>query len=551
MSRWTGRFIGGSGVVDVATEEGRAFLQSRLAFFGKVAFLIDSGFCLLSHVALLSTASEVLRHPLSLGSLVFDLIDVVGIVLFLSLWLVNRRGRRPSWLLQAMDLAVPLVFCWLTVLPITLGYADPPGVRWSTLLILTNVLVARSVMVPSSPRRTLWIGALCSLGPVFGTRQLMIADFFGEGPTTAELPFVIPAALWALCGIALSTVASAVIYGLRRRVSEARRLGQYTLEQKLGEGGMGVVYRARHAMLRRPTAVKLLRPEHTSAQELQRFEREVQATAQLSHPNTVAIFDYGRTPDGLFYYAMEYLDGIDLEALVQAFGPQPPGRVVHILRQVAGALREAHAVRLIHRDVKPGNVILCSRGGAPDVAKVVDFGLVRDLAASRRTTESALDLVTGTPLYLSPEAITAPATVDARSDLYALGAVAWFLLAGQNAFPGSSVVEVCAHHLHTPPEPPSRRLGRRLPEDLEAIVLWLLEKSPQRRPQGAAELIDKLEACACVAEWGQREARGWWETNGERVRELRSRPRPQPVSSPMPPLQVSLEEHLAAVEPTR
>jgi len=365
------------------------------------------------------------------------------------------------------------------------------------------------------------------------------------------LSFLVPATLWSLCGIALSTVASSVIYGLRRRVSEARRLGQYTLEQKLGEGGMGVVYRARHAMLRRPTAVKLLRPEHAGSHELQRFEREVQATAQLSHPNTVAIFDYGRTPDGLFYYAMEYLDGIDLEALVQAFGPQPPGRVVHIMRQVAGALREAHAVQLIHRDVKPGNVILCSRGGAPDVAKVVDFGLVRDLAASRRVTESALDLVTGTPLYLSPEAITSPGAVDARSDLYALGAVAWFLLAGQNAFPGATVVEVCAHHLHTPPEPPSRRLGRPLPEDLEEVVLSLLEKSPERRPQSAAALVERLEACACGVEWGQREARAWWQVNGERVRELRERPKAPPASSPAPTLQVGLEEHLLAVERSR
>jgi serine/threonine protein kinase len=437
-----------------------------------------------------------------------------------------------------------VLFCAASVLPLAFGYPEPPGMRWTALLILTSVLVTRAVLVPSGPLRTLWIGAACTAPVLLATRSLTIPAPIVEVPPV-ELPFVIHAALWALCGIALSTVTSAVIYGLRRRVDEARRLGQYTLEQKLGEGGMGAVYRARHAMLRRPTAVKLLPPERAGLHNLQRFEREVQTTAQLSHPNTVAIFDYGRTPDGVFYYAMEYLEGIDLDALVRGFGPQPPGRVVHILKQVAGALGEAHAVHLIHRDVKPANVILCSRGGAPDVAKVVDFGLVRDLAAGRQTTESALDLITGTPLYLSPEAITAPELVDGRSDLYALGAVGYFLLAGRNAFEGATVVEVCTHHLHTIPEQPSLRLGRRLPADLEAIVLSLLEKSPQRRPQSAVELVERLEACACAAEWSEHEAREWWKRNGGRVRELRSRP--PAGGAPMATLAVSLEERLAGV----
>ena len=240
---------------------------------------------------------------------------------------------------------------------------------------------------------------------------------------------------------------------------------------------MGAVYRARHAMLRRPTAVKLLPPERAGGHDVHRFEREVQATALLSHPNTVAIYDYGRTPDGIFYYAMEYLEGIDLEALVTGFGPQPPGRVVHLLGQVAGALGEAHAAGLVHRDVKPGNVILCQRGGAPDVAKVVDFGLVRELAGAGPRTETALDVVKGTPLYLSPEAITRPDRVDARSDLYAVGALAYFLLTGRHPFEGATVVEVCSHHLHTLPEPPSASSAAPCPADLEALVLACLEKT--------------------------------------------------------------------------
>jgi serine/threonine-protein kinase len=241
---------------------------------------------------------------------------------------------------------------------------------------------------------------------------------------------------------------------------------------------------------------------------------------------------------------MEYLEGIDLDRLVREFGPQPPGRVVHVLAQVAGALGEAHAAGLIHRDVKPGNVILCQRGGAPDVAKVVDFGLVRDLGAGQALTSSGLDLITGTPLYLSPEAITAPDRVDGRSDIYALGALGYYLVAGRNVYEGATVVEVCAHHLHTPPAPPSAALGRALPADLESALLSCLEKDPARRPQTASELGEALIACSSAAEWGEREARRWWRENAGRVRELRARP-PSSGASPLPTIVVSIEERAA------
>ena len=276
---------------------------------------------------------------------------------------------------------------------------------------------------------------------------------------------------------------------------------------------MGAVYRAHHAMLRRPTAIKLLPPEKAGAENIQRFEREVQLTASLSHPNTVAIFDYGRTLEGVFYYAMEYLDGINLEQLVRLDGPQPAGRVVRILRQVSGALAEAHHIGLVHRDIKPANIILCERGGSPDVAKVVDFGLVKrfrtedtDVTLASTTEQTLL----GTPLYMAPETATGAGDLDARSDLYALGAVAYLLVTGTPVFQGKSVVEILAHHLHTQPESPSRRLGRPVPHELEEVILRCLAKQPDDRPSSARALRDWLAHLRDIDDWSDDDASRWW-----------------------------------------
>jgi serine/threonine protein kinase len=266
-------------------------------------------------------------------------------------------------------------------------------------------------------------------------------------------------------------------------------------------------------MLRRPTAIKLLPPERAGEVNLQRFEREVQMTARLSHPNTVAIYDYGRTPDGVFYYAMEYLEGINLEDLVRQYGPQPPGRVRHILEQVSSALVEAHGIGLLHRDIKPANIILTERGGVPDVAKVVDFGLVKRFERDQPDiTMSAANVLTGTPLYIPPEAITMPDVADPRSDLYAVGAVGYFLLTGHPVFDAASVVEVFAHHLHTEPVPPSRRAGRAVPPDFERVIMRCLRKAPDERPPDARALVNELRACSLASAWSADEAVRWWDS---------------------------------------
>ena len=297
----------------------------------------------------------------------------------------------------------------------------------------------------------------------------------------------------------------------RQAALDAQQLGQYSLDKKIGAGGMGVVYQGHHQMLRRPTAIKLLDLDKTTAAAIARFEREVQLTSQLNHPNTIAIFDYGRTPEGIFYYAMEFLDGVTLEDLVERHGAQPEGRVIHILQQICGSLCEAHGIGLIHRDIKPANIILNRRGGLFDFVKLLDFGLVKAIDAKRQATLTAADAMTGTPMYMSPEAIENTELVDARSDLYAVGGLAYFLLTGNTVFEATSVVEICRQQVQEEPRAPSDRLGREVDLDLEAIILKCLAKSPQDRPQSAEELSETLSQCESSGSWTQRNAADWWE----------------------------------------
>ncbi len=297
----------------------------------------------------------------------------------------------------------------------------------------------------------------------------------------------------------------------RKAAIEIRQLGQYTLEDKLGSGAMGVVYKGHHAMLRRQAAIKLLDIDKVNDASIQRFEREVQITCQLNHPNTIAIYDYGRTPEGVFYYAMEYLDGINLQTLVEKYGPQPEARVIHILLQICGSLYEAHTLGLVHRDIKPANIMLNRRGAEGDVVKVLDFGLVKAIDDAKQAGLTAANSLTGTPLYMAPESIQAPNSVDARSDLYAVGAVGYFLLTGHPVFEAENLVQLCQQHIDAVPVPPSQRTKQPISADIDTALLGCLEKLRTNRPQTARELAQRLRRIPGFGDWSMDAADSWWD----------------------------------------
>jgi len=303
----------------------------------------------------------------------------------------------------------------------------------------------------------------------------------------------------------LANLAEATLEKRRlERVHQVRQLGNYIIERQIGQGSMGVIYLARHCLLKRPAAIKVLHSAKVRPDLIAMFESEVQLTCQLTSPNTVAVYDYGMTPEGLFYYAMEYLDGVTLASLVRESGPLPSGRVIHFLRQVCASLAEAHSYGLIHRDLKPENIMVCHRGGVPDTIKVLDFGLATVVSKSPERIEAAVGL-SGTPSFMSPESITAPQTVDGRSDLYCLGAVGYFLLTGEVVFPASSIEAVLNRHLFDRPERPSDRLGVAIDSDLEDVVLQCLSKSRDERPGSPAELKRMLDRCQSAGSWSPEE----------------------------------------------
>ena len=401
-----------------------------------------------------------------------EVVLIAGFSVFVALWMVNDF---PTFL-PVLDKA-----------PMDLGLSQA---AWMSLMI-----VAYGLLIPNRWQRTAWMIAL-----MLGAVALVDAWSLIQYPIPISVAVTYLGAQWSLL-LGFTTYAVFGAYRIEVATTVARdalRLGQYVLMEQLGSGGMGEVYRAEHRLLRRPCAIKLIRPEHAGNSDvLRRFEREVQTTATLTHPNTIAIYDYGITDDGTFYYVMEYLAGITLEQLVSRDGPMDAPRAIHVLRQIAGALHEAHRAGLTHRDIKPGNVMLGERGGVPDVAKLLDFGLVTahnadgDSISGATALTTQAGMVVGTPAYMSPEQCGGQQTPGPASDLYSLGALGYYLVTGQSPFEGRAPLQMMLAHLGEAP-PSVRAVRPDIPAALDVILQRCLAKQPSERYQSAREFEHAL-----------------------------------------------------------
>jgi serine/threonine-protein kinase len=388
------------------------------------------------------------------------------------------------------------------------GVVMPPPLPFWLLLIFTY-----GMFIPNTWRRAALVIGAMAVAPILLLAGMMLAYPQVAGAMTAV--GIMQNVLVLLIAAVASVVGTHLINTLRREAFEARQLGQYRLMKPLGAGAMGEVYLAEHLMLKRPCAIKLIHPDRAGdPRVLARFEREVRMTARLSHWNTVEIFDYGRTDDGTFFYVMEYLPGLSLADLLERHGPLPAERVVHLLRQTCQGLREAHAVGLIHRDIKPGNLFAAQRGGLFDVVKLLDFGLVKPVDENPSARLSHEGGISGTPLFMSPEQARGLGDLDARSDIYSLGSVAYALLTGRPPFDGTNPLDVMIAHVRDEVAWPSQHQAD-VPADLERVILRCLAKSPEDRYQDADSLEQALAACAAADKWTQWHAARWWHENDQ------------------------------------
>ena len=427
---------------------------------------------------------------------------------------VGRLGAAPR---RVLDLGLGLEVFTAALISLISFYEIAPHaarISWVTAVILVYPAIA-----PAAPRRVLIAGLLAGSMDALGFGLAVLRG----GAPDASAAGVVGILAWMLapnylCAF-LALVPATLIRRLGREAGVARELGSYRLGRLLDKGGMGEVYEATHRMIAKPAAIKLIRPELLADSPafaeimVERFYREAEAVASLRSAHTVALYDFGVASDGTLYYVMELLDGIDLQRLVERFGPLPPERVIHILAQVCDSLGEAHERGMVHRDIKPSNIVVCRLGLAVDFVKVLDFGLVRqDTPAAPYVPGLSVPLGTpGTPSYMAPEAVSGSGSVDRRADLYALGCVGYWLLTGRTVFDGDSPVQIMYHHGYDTPMPPSQRLGAPVPCDLEAVILAALAKLPGDRPPTAADFGRRIEQCVPQEGWDPRRAEEWWE----------------------------------------
>ena len=444
---------------------------------------------------------------------------VIGIAVALLVAAVIRSARFPLPMAMNIGLAFEIASSYAIA---AAEFADPMvlemhhgmlGLSWVAVWI-----VLFTVVVPTSPRRAV-LAALASVSSVPVIVSLMIASgttSFRLDPAQFFFGLVFP----YLLVVGMAYVGARVVYHLGTEVKRARELGSYRLEEKLGEGGMGEVWRARHRMLARPAAIKLIRPSFArdaragvSDEAVRRFEREAQVIARLRSPHTVELFDFGIADDGAFYYVMELLDGLDADSLLRRFGPTSPERAIYLLRQVCHSLSEAQSCGLVHRDIKPANIFICRYGEEYDFVKVLDFGIVRAARdhADTDPVQTRENAIQGTPAFIAPEQAMG-ADLDGRADIYATGCVAYWLLTGQFVFTAETPMGLLLQHAQTPPVPPSARTEQPIPAALDDLVLSCLAKDPANRPQSAKELSLRLGEVEGASAWTQDRAREWWET---------------------------------------
>jgi serine/threonine protein kinase len=435
----------------------------------------------------------------------------IGIASSLLLTVLARRlSGRPllvdigSGYLILQCLLIAILDQWALV-PVT------PRVSWVCIPILFYPAI-----VPNTPKRTLITSLLAASTEPFA---LWVSHLRGVQAPPSAFYLIWDFLPNYVCAL-LVVIPVKIIHGLGQQVRRARELGSYRLEEPLGRGGMGEVFRATHQMLARPAAVKLIRSELIGSSTpaaarviVERFRREAEAAASLRSPHTISLYDFGVAQDGTFFLVMELLDGLDLETLVERFGPVPPGRAVYLLRQACESLEEAHSRGLVHRDIKPSNIFTCRLGLAVDFIKVLDFGLVKAMGEGRRdeTLLTAPDSTTGTPAYIAPELVRGDGVVDHRVDIYALGCVAYWLLTGRLVFEAPNAIQLLYQHANADPIPPSRRSELDIPTELDAVVLACLAKHPDERPHSAAELSRRLAAAVPAETWTEERARRWWE----------------------------------------